>query len=73
MNTTNKKKRVTAQNRGVTAQFEKTLDCALGCCSHKPTSKTCIYWKKIVDADYPEKEQRKIILKLVKDELNAKI
>lgn len=72
-NTTQKKKRATAQKKTLTAQFKKDLSCILGTCNHVPTSRTCAYWKKVVDSDFPEQEQERLILKLVKDELNAKI
>lgn len=59
-----KKKRATAQNRGLTAQNKKTLQCILGCCTHDITSKTCLYWNKVVDSDDPALTQMKLIAKL---------
>lgn len=46
--------------------YSKELDCILGCCSHKNTTNTkCIFYKKIVDAEFPEKEQKKLIMKII--------
>ncbi len=59
-----KKKRATAQNKGLTAQNKKTLQCILGCCTHDITSKTCLYWNKVVDSDDPALTQMKLIAKL---------
>lgn len=59
-----KKKRVTAHSGGLTAQNKKTLQCILGCCEHDITSKTCLYWNKVVDSDDPALTQMKLIAKL---------
>lgn len=58
---TQKKKPLTAQNRGVREQ----LKCILGACNHVPTSTVCIYWKKVVDCDDPANMQLKLIEKLM--------
>lgn len=63
-NPSSKKKRVTEPLRGLTAQNKKALQCILGCCEHDITSKTCVYWAKVVDADDPAREQMKLIAKL---------
>lgn len=59
-----KKKRATAQNKGLTAQDKKTLQCILGCCTHDITSRTCVYWNKVVDSDDPALTQMKLIAEL---------
>lgn len=59
-----KEKRATGPSRGLTAQNKKTLQCILGCCEHECTSKTCVYWKKVVDSDDPALTQMKLIAKL---------
>ncbi len=59
------KKRVRTQKKGLTAQNKKTLECILGCCTHDVTSKTCLYWNKVVDADDPALMQMKLIAKLI--------
>lgn len=64
-NPSKKKKRATAQNRGLTAQDKKTLQCILGCCTHDITSKTCVYWNKVVDSDDPALTQMKLISKMI--------
>lgn len=64
-NPSKKKKRATAQNRGLTAQNKKTLQCILGCCTHDITSKTCVYWNKVVDSDDPALTQMKLISKMI--------
>lgn len=56
LSTSNKKPR-TAQSSGVRAQ----LKCILGACTHEPSSKTCVYWKKVVDCDDPAMMQLKLI------------
>lgn len=63
-NPSSNKKRVRAQNKGLTAQNKKTLECILGCCMHNATHKTCVYWNKVVDADDPALMQMKLIAKL---------
>ena len=60
-----KKKRATESSRGLSAQNKKTLQCILGCCEHNCTSKTCVYWKKVVDSDDPAQTQYKLIVKLL--------
>lgn len=60
-----KKKRATAQNKGLSAQNKKTLQCILGCCTHDITSKTCVYWNKVVDSDDPALTQMKLITKMI--------
>lgn len=60
-----KKKRATEPSRGLSAQNKKTLQCILGCCEHNCTSKTCVYWKKVVDSDDPAQTQYKLIVKLL--------
>lgn len=64
-NPSKKKKRATAQNKGLTAQNKKTLQCILGCCTHDITSKTCVYWNKVVDSDDPALTQMKLISKMI--------
>lgn len=64
-NPSSTKKRVRAQKKGLTAQNKKTLECILGCCTHDVTSKTCLYWNKVVDADDPALMQMKLIAKLI--------
>lgn len=64
-NPSTKKKRSTAQNKGLTAQNKKDLECILGACKHEPTSKTCLYWNKVVDAEDPAKAQYKLIIKII--------
>lgn len=59
-----KKKRVREPFKGLTAQNKKTLQCILGCCTHDCTSKTCLYWNKVVDSDDPALTQMKLIAKL---------
>lgn len=59
-----KKKRATAQNKGLSAQDKKKLQCILGCCNHTIESKTCLYWNKVVDSDDPALTQMKLIAKL---------
>ena len=63
-----KKKRATAQNKGLTAQDKKTLQCILGCCTPDITSRTCVYWNKVVDSDDPALTQMKLIAELFKKE-----
>jgi len=58
-------KRVRTQNKGLTAQNKKDLECILGACKHEPTSKTCLYWNKVVDAEDPAKAQYKLIIKII--------
>lgn len=64
-NPSSTKKRVRTQKKGLTAQNKKTLECILGCCTHDVTSKTCLYWNKVVDADDPALMQMKLIAKLI--------
>lgn len=64
-NPSTKKKRATAQNKGLSAQNKKTLQCILGCCTHDITSKTCVYWNKVVDSDDPALTQMKLITKMI--------
>lgn len=64
-NPSSTKKRVRPQKKGLTAQKKKTLECILGCCTHDITSKTCLYWNKVVDADDPALMQMKLIAKLI--------
>lgn len=64
-NPSSAKKRVRTQKKGLTAQNKKTLECILGCCTHDVTSKTCLYWNKVVDADDPALMQMKLIAKLI--------
>lgn len=64
-NPSSTKKRVRTQKKGLTAQNKKTLECILGCCTHDITSKTCLYWNKVVDADDPALMQMKLIAKLI--------
>lgn len=64
-NPSSTKKRVRTQKKGLTAQNKKTLECILGCCTHDATSKTCLYWNKVVDADDPALMQMKLIAKLI--------
>lgn len=59
---TKTKKTATAQDRGVTAQ----LKCILGACTHAPSSKTCLYWNKIVDSNDPAAAQLVLIEKIIK-------
>lgn len=63
--TTSTKKRVVGPSKGLTAQKKKELECILGLCSHSPSSKTCKYWNKVVDAEFPEGVQYKLIVKLI--------
>lgn len=65
-NPSSKEKRRTERSRGLTAQNKKELECILGCCDHNAISKKCVYWQKVVDSDYPERVQYKLILKLIK-------
>lgn len=58
------KKRARAKARGLSAQNKKALECILGCCNHECTSKTCVYWNKVVDSDDPAKTQFKLIEKI---------
>lgn len=62
-----KEKRVRTQNKGLTAQNKKTLECILGLCGHGPEAKTCLYWTKVVDSDDPALVQYKLIEKLIKE------
>ena len=62
---TSKKKRVVAHSRGLTAQNKKDLECILGACDHEPTSKTCLYWNKVVDAEDPARTQYKLIERML--------
>lgn len=62
---TSKKKRVVGPSKGLTAQKKKDLECILGACKHDCTSKTCLYWNKVVDADDPAAVQYKLIVKLI--------
>lgn len=64
-NPSSTKKRRTAPSRGLTAQNKKDLACILGCCTHPYGSKTCLYWKKVVDAEDPAAMQMKLISKLI--------
>lgn len=64
-NTTSSIKRVRTQNKGLTAQNKKALECILGLCAHSMESKTCLYWNKVVDAEDPAKVQYKLIIKLI--------
>lgn len=64
-NPSSTKKRVRTQKKGLTAKNKKTLECILGCCTHDVTSKTCLYWNKVVDADDPALMQMKLIAKLI--------
>lgn len=64
-NPSSTKKLVRTQKKGLTAQNKKTLECILGCCTHDVTSKTCLYWNKVVDADDPALMQMKLIAKLI--------
>ena len=64
-NPSSTKKRTTTRNRGLTAQNKKDLECILGLCSHTPSSKTCKYWNKIVDAEFPEQVQYKLIERML--------
>ena len=64
-NTSSKKKPLRTQNKGLTAQKKKTLECILGLCSHDISSKTCLYWNKVVDAENPAGVQYKLIVKLI--------
>ena len=59
------KKRVTARSKGLTVQNKKDLECILGMCNHSITSKTCLYWNKVVDANNPAEAQYKLIVKLI--------
>ena len=68
-NPSTKKKRATAQNKGLTAQNKKELQCILGACTHTPASKTCLYWNKVVDADDPAAVQLKLVEKIIKKAL----
>lgn len=63
--TTLKKKRVVGPSRGLTAQKKKDLECILGLCSHSISSKTCLYWNKVVDAENPAGVQYRLIIKLL--------
>lgn len=64
-NQSSTKKRATTRNRGLTAQNKKDLECILGLCSHAPSNKTCKYWNKIVDAEFPEQVQYKLIERML--------
>ena len=64
-NSSSKKKPLRTQNRGLTAQNKKDLECILGLCSHSITSKTCLYWNKVVDAEDPAAAQYRLIVKLI--------
>lgn len=64
-NSSSKKKPLRTQNRGLTAQNKKDLECILGLCSHSITSKTCLYWNKVVDAENPAGAQYRLIVKLI--------
>ncbi len=55
------KKRVRSDSRGLTAQNKKDLECILGCCKH---ASDCTYWKKVVDAEDPAREQFNLIIKM---------
>lgn len=59
------KKRVTTRSKGLTLQNKKDLECILGLCTHSITSKTCLYWNKVVDAENPAGVQYKLIVKLI--------
>lgn len=59
------KKRVAARSKGLTVQNKKDLECILGMCNHSITSKTCLYWNKVVDANNPAEVQYKLIVKLI--------
>lgn len=64
-NTSRTKKRIRTQNKGLTAQNKKALECILGLCDHTPSSKTCLYWNKVVDSEDPAGIQLKLITKLI--------
>lgn len=62
---TKTQKRVRTQNKGLTAQKKKTLECILGLCTHSIENKNCLYWNKVVDAENPAGVQYKLIIKLI--------
>lgn len=62
---TKTQKRVRTQNKGLTAQKKKTLECILGLCTHSMENKNCLYWNKVVDAENPAGVQYKLIIKLI--------
>jgi hypothetical protein len=64
-NTSSGAKRVRTQNKGLTAQKKKTLECILGLCTHSIENKNCLYWNKVVDAENPAGVQYKLIIKLI--------
>lgn len=64
-NPSSAKKRVRTQNKGLTAQNKKDLQCILGTCSHTPASKTCLYWSKVVDSDDPAAVQLRLVEKII--------
>ena len=65
-NTSQPKKRVRTQNKGLTAQNKKDLECILGLCNHSAFgSAKCLYWDKVVDAADPAQMQYKLIVKLI--------
>lgn len=64
-NPSSKKKAHTAQSKGLTAQNKKDLECILGVCKHEISSKTCLYWNKIVDAEDPARAQYKLIERML--------
>ena len=64
-----KKKPLTGPSRAQLEQIRKPLQCILGCCGHDYTSRTCLYWKKVVDAADPAEMQLKLIMKLFKEKL----
>ena len=66
-------KRRTEPSRGLKTQFKKDLECILGCCNHPYTSKTCVYWTKIVDSADPARAQHARIVKLIQKHLGVKL
>lgn len=63
--TSRQKKARTAHSKGLTAQNKKDLECILGVCTHSISSKTCLYWNKVVDAENPERVQYKLIERML--------
>lgn len=69
---TQKEKRVREPSRGLRTQIKNDLKCILGACTHAPTSRTCLYWNKVVDAEDPAEIQFKLISKIIENEMKRK-
>lgn len=59
--TSQRPKRARVPSDGLTSQNKKDLECILGICNHTITSKTCLYWNKVVDSEDPGRVQYKLI------------